>query len=295
MTTALARLRSALDPTLTTRVGDFLDALSAWQTAPHRPRTVAVTGLASGAGRTTVTAVLALVAAGFSDRRVVVIDTVTPPTGPRTPPGELPGSDDVAGRTVTALLGGDLLQGRLARLLEAPVTGGVPRRRIAAAFTPEAAVPVLSLPPGPGGFAPQLLEQTLDRLAYRADLVLIDTPPGPRASVLHAVLELADHFLLVARADGDLPRQAAAARAWLERAPGRPRQRTSSLVAVSRGLRAPPGIGDGVTVFRRDEALRRRRPEAMSRASALTGLRLATLAVTAPPSFAIAEGGPVRA
>lgn len=289
MTTTLAQARSALDPAVGARLRTFRAALRAFRGVPPTPRTIAMVGLDPVAGRSTVTAVLALVAAGFSGRRVVVIDTATPAAGPRSAPGAMPASDDAAARTVTALLGGDVLQGRLPRLLEVPPSGGVPRRLISAALTPDAAVPVLSLPPGAGGFAPQLLEQALERLAFRADLVLIDTPVGPRAPVLHGVLDLADHFVLVARGDADLPRQTAAGRAWLATAPGRPRHRPSSVVVVSRGLRAArpdpaPTEGEPVTVLRRDEALRRRQPEAMSRSSVITGLRLATRLLSPFPS-----------
>lgn len=288
MDTRLARLRSALNPGVGGRLESFRDAADALAAAPAGPRTVAVVGLAAGAGRSTVTAVTALAAAAYSERRVVVIDTVTANTGPRSRLGTLPPSDDVAARTVTALLGGDVLQGRLSALLEGSTDasgGGVPRRRVAAALTPDAAVPVLSLPPGPGGFAPQLLERALDRLAYRADLILVDTPVGPRAPVLHAVLDLADHYLLVARADGDLRRQDRACRVWLGSAPGRPRRRTATLVAVSRGLRAPRDQPDlPMTVLRRDEALRRRQPDQLSRRSMVTGLRLAAAALTAERS-----------
>ncbi len=284
----LARLRSVLNPDVGGRLEEFQDAVDALACTPSLPRTVAVVGLVPGAGRSTVAAVTALVAAAYSDRRVVVIDTVTPPTGPRPGRGGLPAGDDVAARTVTALLGGDVLQGRLPVLLEDPPSGssgGVPRRRVASALTPDAAVPVLSLPPGPGGFAPQLLERALDRLAYRADLILVDTPVGPRAPVLHAVLDLADHYLLVVRADQDLHRQDRAGREWLTTAPGRRRSRTASLVTVSRGLRAPREEPDlPMTVLRRDEALRRRRPDQLSRASMVTGLRLAVTALTAERS-----------
>jgi hypothetical protein len=289
VTTALAQARSALDPAVGVRLRAFRTAVRAFHAAPVQPRTIAVVGLDPGAGRSTVTAMLALLAAGFSGRRVVVIDTATPTAGPRSAPGAMPATDDAAARTVTALLGGDVLQGRLPRLVEAAASGGVPRRLITAALTPDAALPVLSLPPGPGGFAPQLLERALERLAFRADLILVDTPVGPRAPVLHGVLDLADHFLLVVRGDADLSRQAAAGRAWLATAPGLPRHRPSSLVVVSRGLRAArpgPALTEGgpVTVLRRDEALRRRRPEAMSRSSVITGLRLATRLLSPFPS-----------
>ena len=300
----LACLRAAVNPAIGGRLTAFRDAIAALGAAPAGPRTVAVVGLVPGAGRSTVTALLALAAAAFSARRVVVIDTVTPSTGPRAVPGRIPAGDDVATRSVTALLGGDVQQGRLTQLVEDSRTGAgdsagrvagmVARRQVRAAFPPGAAVPVLSLPPGPGGFAPQLLEQALDRLAYRADLVVIDTPVGPRAPVLHAVLDLADHYILVGRADRDVARQERAGRIWLSQAPGRPRHRAASLVVVSRGLRAPrpsalpsghqAASGLPVTVLGRDEALRRRRPDQLSRSTMITATRLAAHVLAAPRS-----------
>lgn len=292
-----ARLRSMLNPGVGRRLESFQASLAALRATPATPRTVAVVGLVPGAGRSTVTAVMALAAAAYSDRRVLVIDTVTAATGPRDRPGLPPSHDDVAARSVTALLGGDVLQGRLALLLEGEPAAGVPRRRVASALTPDAAVPVLSLPPGPGGFAPQMLERALDRLSHRADLILIDTPPGPRAPVLHAVLDRADRFVLVGRADRAVGRQGRAGRVWLDSAPGRRRERPAALVAVSRGLRAPrPGAGPAVTVLARDEALRRRRPDQMSRTSMITGLELAAavLAGSGPVAFAAAPDGSSR-
>ncbi len=284
--TRLARLRAALHPGVAGRLDAFRDAVDALAEAPAAPRTIAVVGLVPGAGRTTVTALLALAVAGHSHRRVVVIDAVTSVTGPRNAPGRPPAGDDVSARSVTALLGGDVRQGRLPELLAGAPIGGIPRRRIRQALTPDAAVPVLSLPPGRGGVPPQRLEQTLDRLAYRADVILIDTPAGPAAPVLHAVLERADHYLLVAPAGPDLARQARAGRVWLSDGPGRPRTRTATLVAVSRGLRVPhwSALPEPVTVLARDEALRRRQLGQLSRSSMITALALAADALTSPMS-----------
>ncbi len=246
----LARVRAAFNPALTSRLGEFEDAVAAFQAVPRRAAVVAVVGLVPGAGRSTVAGLTALTAAAYSDRRVVVIDTAAQP------------------HTVTELLGGNVADGRLGTLLDGAVTSGVPRRRVRAALTPGAAAPVLSLPPGSGDFAPQMLEQTLDRLHHRADLIVIDTPPGPSHPVLHAVLDLAGHFLLVVRADDNADAQVAAAAEWLASAPGRHRRRPASVVAVSRGLRALAPRTAGVMVLRRDEALRRRRLGRISRRSA---------------------------
>ncbi len=275
-----AELLSAASPLLGTRLTAFRTARDDFAAVRRVPRTVAVVGLTPREGRTTVAGLLAVCAAGYSARRVVVVDSVTPATGPRPPVSGLPSLSDPAGRTVTALLGGDVGQGRLNSLLDVPLQGGIARRRLRGSFTPGAAVPVLSLPPGPAGFAPQFLEQSLDRLRHRADLVVIDTPAGPRAPVLHAVVEHADHFVLVARGDGDLPRRIAAIREWLAAAPGRRRRRDATLVVIVRGLTMPriPETDLPVVVLRRDEGLRRRRIDRISRRTAIAGLRLATAA-----------------
>lgn len=273
-----AEVLSSASPVLSTRLTSFRVARDAFAGAPRVPRTIAVVGLTPREGRSTVTALLVLAASGYSARRVVVVDAVTPPVGPRPPVAGGMSLADPAGRTVTSLLGGDVGQGRLGSLLDGPLAGGIGRRRLRGSFTPGAAVPVLSLPPGPAGFAPQFLEQSLERLRHRADLVVIDTPAGPRAPVLHAVVEQADHFVVVVRADGDLARRIAAVREWLAAAPGRRRRRDATLVVVSRGLVVPriPPTDLPVVVLRRDEGLRRRRPDRMSRRTVITGLRIAT-------------------
>jgi hypothetical protein len=286
--TAGQLLLAAANPRLSATLDGFSTARDALAAAPRAPRTVAVVGLTPGAGRTTAAALVARSVAGYSDRRVVVVDAATPPTAPRSGSGR-PALTDRAARTVTALLGGDVGQGRLTGLLAAPATPGVARARLRASFTPSARPAVLSLPPGPAGFAPQLLEQTLTRLALRADLVVIDTPVGPGAPVLHAVVERVDHVLLVVDGAGDPGRAVALARDWLVAAPGRRRRRCATALVVGRGLTAPkvpatlglPGADLPVLVLARDEALRGRRIHHSSRRSVITGLRLAAAVLRA--------------
>jgi hypothetical protein len=212
----------------------------------------------------------------------------------------------VAAGTVTELLGGVVADGRITTLLDTPVRSGVPRALIARSLTPGTAAPVLSLAPGSGEFTPQLLEQALGRLRHRADLVLVDTPPGPGHPVLHAALDLADHFLLVVRggperrgadrgrgATGWLPHRdgiGSARSAWWRsaaacvRCPGRPRRGPPRRERRRRDLRTRTSrarVRPGITVLARDEALRRRRLDRVSRRSAVTGLRLAGVASSA--------------
>ena len=177
--TAGSALLASASPTLTADLDAFRLARDDLTSAPRRPRTVAVVGLIPGAGRTTATALLARCVAGYTDRRVTVVDAATPPAAPHAPVNGRPALTDAAGRTVTAMLGGDVNQGRLATLLDAPPAPGVARSRVRSALTPGALPSVLSLPPALSGFAPQYLEQTLTRLRLRADLVVIDTPVGP--------------------------------------------------------------------------------------------------------------------
>ena len=246
----LARVRAAFNPALTSRLGEFDDAVAAFQAVPRRAAVVAVVGLVPGAGRSTVAGLTALTAAAYSDRRVVVIDAAAQP------------------HTVTELLGGNVADGRLGTLLDGVVTSGVPRRRVRAALTPGAAAPVLSLPPGSGDFAPQMLEQTLDRLHHRADLIVIDAPPGPSHPVLHAVLDLAGHFLLVVRADDNADAQVAAAAEWLASAPGRHRRRPGL-----GGGGVPRPAGAGAADGRRDGASPGRGPAAPPTWSDLAAVR----------------------
>jgi hypothetical protein len=267
-------LGGAVNPALSADLAEFTAARAAFAATRPVARTVAVVGLTPGEGRTSVAALLALTVAAWSDRRVVVLDTVAAPSAGR------PGSaGDVAGRTITALLGGDVGQGRLQHLVD-PAGGPevVARSRLRAARTPGAAVPVLSLPPGGPGFPPQFVERALGRLRQRAELVVIDTPAGPSAPVLHGVLQHADHFLLVVRGDGDVDRRLQSAAQWLDQLPGAARPRPATAVVVSRGLTTPswnfPLVP--VVLVPRDEGLRRRRLDRLGRPAAIAGLLLAT-------------------
>ena len=274
--TAGSALLASASPTLTADLDAFRSARSQLSAASRAPRTVAVVGLIPGAGRTTAAALLAWCVAGYSDRRVIVVDAATPPAAPRPPSAGRPALTDAAARTITAMLGGDVTQGRLTTLLDAPLTPGVARSRVRSAFTPGAAPSVLALPPAPSGFTPQYLDQTLTRLRLRADLVVVDTPVGPGAPVLHSVVELVDHFLLVVDGGGEPAQTVAAVRDWLASAPGRTRRRPATALVVNRGLRAPtiPPLGLPVLALERDEALRRRRIGRAARRSVITGLRL---------------------
>ena len=270
-------LLASASPTLTADLDAFRLARDRVAGAPRVARTVAVVGLTPGGGRTTAAALLACCVARYTDRRVTVVDAATPPAAPHRTVAGRPSLTDAAARTVTCMLGGDVTQGRLTTLLDAPLAPGVARSRVRSALTPGAAPSVLSLPPQLSGFAPQYLEQTLTRLRLRADLVVIDTPVGPRAPVLHSVVELVDHVLLVVDGEGEPAQAVAAARDWLESAPGRNRRRPATALVVNRGLRTPtvPPLGLPVLVLGRDEALRRRRIERAARRSVITGLRLA--------------------
>jgi len=281
--TAGSALLASASPTLTADLDAFRVARDELATAPRRLRTVAVVGLIPRAGRTTAAALLARCVAGYTDRRVTVVDAATPPAAPHPSVDGRPAQADAAGRTVTAMLGGDVTQGRLATLLDAPLAPGIARSRVRSAVTPGALPSVLSLPPTLSGFAPQYLEQTLTRLRLRADLVVIDTPVGPRAPVLHSVVELVDHVLLVVDGEGDPAQAVAAARDWLVSAPGRSRRRPATALVVNRGLRSTtvPPVGLPVLVLGRDEALRRRRIGRAARRSVITGLQLAVTVLRA--------------
>lgn len=274
----LVRLGAALNPLLGRDVADFAAARNRFAATLPLPTTVAVIGLEPGQGRSSVAALLALAVAGWSDRRVVVLDTVSAPMGARPPDAGVPSVGDVGGRTVTALLGGDVGAGRLSSLLDArPAADVIARSRLRAARTPGAAVPVLSLPPGSSGFTPQLVEQSLGRLRQRADLVIIDTPAGPGSPVLQGVFQHADHFLLVVSGRGDVDRRLLAAVRWLNGAPGRGRRRTATGVIVHRGWSVPSWQFSGlpVVLIPRDEGLRRRRIDRLGRQGVIAGLTLA--------------------
>lgn len=274
----LARLGAALNPLLGRDVADFAAARARFAATLPLPATVAVIGLGPGEGRTSVAALLALAVAGWSERRVVVLDTVSSPVGRQPPVGGVPQVGDVAGRTVTALLGGEVTAGRLPSLLDArPTADVVARSRLRAARTPGAAVPVLSLPPGGSGFTPQVVEQSLVKLRQRADLVIIDTPAGPGPAVLHGVFQHADHFLLVVSGHGDVDRRLLAVLRWLDASPGRSRRRTVTGVIVHRGWSVPRWQFSElpVVLIPRDEGLRRRRIDRLGRQAVIAGLTLA--------------------
>lgn len=297
--TTITRLGAAINPLLGRDIADFSAAVTRFAATRTVPSTVAVVGLTPGEGRTSVAALLALAAAGWSDRRVAVLDTVAAGVGPQPLVGGVATVGDVAARTVTALLGGDVRRGRLPTLLE-PSAGNevVARRRLRMARTPGAAVPVLSMPPGGPGFAPQFVEQSLTKLRQRADLVVIDTPAGPRSPVLHGVLQHADHVLLVVRGDGDVDRRLQATLRWLEGVPGRARRRSVTGVIVSRGWMAPSWrLTDlPVVVLPRDEGLRRRRTDRLGRQAVIAGLTLAAeVGEAADRSLPIGPCGPIGA
>ena len=146
-------------------------------------------------------------------------------------------------------------------------------------------MPVLEMPPGQGPFAPQLLDQTLARLRYRSDLIVIDTPRNRSAPVFHAVLHLVDHVFAVLPADARAPELLTAVQRWLAATPGPPRHHDLSVVLVQ-----PPGLGSRLrpiprwrpdlpwVLLRQDGALRRATPGRMSRRSVISGLELVALA-----------------
>lgn len=295
--TTIARLGAAINPLLGRDIADFTAAVTRFAATRAVPSTVAVVGLTPGEGRTSVAALLALAAAGWSDRRIAVLDTVAAGVGPQPMVGGVATVGDVAGRTVTALLGGDVRRGRLPSLFE-PSAGNqvVARSRLRMARTPGAAVPVLSMPPGGPGFSPQFVEQSLAQLRQRADLVVIDTPAGPASPVLHGVLQHADHVLLVVRGDGDVDRRLQATLRWLEGAPGRAKRRSVTGVIVSRGWTTPSWRSTDlpVVVLPRDEGLRRRRTDRLGRQAMIAGLTVAAeVGEAADRSLPFGAGGSV--
>src|SRR6478735_4982545 len=106
--TAGSALLASASPTLTADLDAFRSARSQLSAASRAPRTVAVVGLIPGAGRTTAAALLAWCVAGYSDRRVIVVDAATPPAAPGPPSVGRPALTDAAARTITAMLGGDV-------------------------------------------------------------------------------------------------------------------------------------------------------------------------------------------
>ncbi len=257
----LRQASAATSPALAAKVGYFRRVATAVP-AVANGATVAVIGRLPGSGTSTVAAVMALAAAGYTDNRVVVVETNR--------------AEQLTNRRrVTALLGatGD---GRLPALLAVPEGEAVARRRVKAASTPGSAVPVLELPAGSGNFAPQVLERTLARLRHRADLTIIDTPSDRAEPVFHAVLHLVDHVMLVLPADRSAPERLAASRRWLDGTPGPARRHNVSvvLVARSRFVRRwrPPDLP--WVLLRKDRALRRGALGRMSRRSVTSGLQL---------------------
>lgn len=311
-----AAVAAAIRPSLTEELAAFESARTALAATRPVPTTVAVVGLTPGEGRTSVAALLALVVSGWSDRRITVLDAVAAPGARRDPVNGVAGVRDTAGRSVTSLLAGDIAQGRLAALVDdssrptatardrgqtsvlaAKAQDVVRRARIRSALTPGTAVPVLSLPAGrmSAGFPPQDLERAIARLAFRSDLVIVDTPAGPTVPVLHAALRHADQLIGVVRGDGDVDARLHALRQWAATAPGGNPDRPLIGVVVQRGLRRPRWTDPGhpVLLLGRDEGLRRRSVGRISRRTVTTGLDLAAaVARTAERSHGLVLAGP---
>lgn len=269
MTVPIRQLLASANPALSMGVGSFRRA-SAKVPATARGRIVALIGRRPGSGTSTVAAMLALTAAGYTSNRVAVIETN-------------PTSRD-GGRGVTELLGGTG-DGALPALLDVPDGEAVARSRLRAASTPGAAVPVFALPPVTGRFAPQVLEQVLARLQYRSDLTIIDTPNDRGEPVFHAVLHLVDHVLLVLDTAAKAAERLAAMRRWLAATPGRPRRHDVSVVLVARTRFVPSWRPEDLpwVMIRTDRALRAGAPGRMSRASTISALQLLS-AVSGPTS-----------
>ena len=264
------QLRAALHPALGGQLGSFR-RVTAQLPATAAGRRVAVIGRPAQCGTSTVAALLAIAAQGYTRNRVVVLDTDDAGPGP--------GTDD--GRRVAALLGRAGSQaisadGRLPTLLSVPDGEPVARSRVRVAATPGTVVPVLAMPPGTGTFAPQTLAAALDRLRMRADLVVLDTPTAPDRPVFHAALQLVDHVLLVIPADRFAPERLAAARDWLAAVPGPQRSHDVSVVLVAQTTFVPRWRPEDLpwTLLRRDGALARGRLGRMSRRSTRTALEL---------------------
>jgi len=257
----LRQTSAAVSPALAARVGYFRRVAMAVPPVANGS-TVAVIGRSPGSGASTVAAVMALAAAGYTANRVVVVETNR--------------AEQLSNRRrVTALLGATS-DGRLPALLAVPEGEAVARRRVREASTPGSAVPVLELPAGSGNFAPQVLERTLARLRHRADLTIIDTPSDRAEPVFHAVLHVVDHVVLVLPADRSAPERLAASRRWLDGTPGPARRHDVSVVLVARSRfvrrwrpRDLPWV-----LLREDRALRRGALGRMSRRSVTSALQL---------------------
>lgn len=270
----LRQVLSSINPSLAAGLGSFRHGNADVPATAHG-RTVAVIGRLPSSGTSTVVALMALCAAGYTDNRVLVIETNRRDA---VPGSGVPGSG-VPGRSirpgVTTLLGGSG-DGRLPVLLAVPDGEAVARSRVRAAGTRGTAVPVLELPAGAGNFAPQVLERTLTRLRHRADLTVIDTPTDRSEPVFHAVLHLVDHVLLVVPADRTAPERLAASLRWLDAAPGPERQHDLSVVLVAQSRFVPRWRPSDLpwTMLRWDGALKRGHPGRMSRRSVISGLQL---------------------
>lgn len=266
------QLRAALHPALAGQLGSFRRVTT--QLPPTAVgRKVAVIGRSPRCGTSTVAALLALAAQGYTRNRVVVLDTTTENDSGGT---YADGSD----RRVAALLrrggAGNRPQGRLPALLAVPDGEPVARSRVRVAATPGTVVPVLALPDDAGNFPPQTLAAALDRLRLRADLVVLDTPTTPDRPVFHAALHLVDHVLLVIPADRSAPECLAAGRDWLAAVPGPQRVHDVSVVLVAHTTVVPRWRPEDLpwTLLRRDGALARGQLGRMSRRSLMAGLEL---------------------
>jgi hypothetical protein len=286
------QLRAAVHPALAGQLGAFRRATA--QLPPTAAgRKVAVIGRSPHCGTSTVAALLALAAQGYTRNRVVVIDTDTD-DAPFAVSGA--GRADHADRRVAALLGragapggrgsdgprpggrSPAADGRLAALLAVPDGEPVARSRVRVAATPGTVVPVLALAADAGSFPPQTLAAALDRLRMRADLVVLDTPTAPDRPVFHAALHLVDHVLLVIPADRFAPERLAAGRDWLAAVPGPQRSHDVSVVLVAQTTFVPRWRPEDLpwTLVRRDGALARGQLGRMSRRSMMAGLELVT-------------------
>ena len=272
------QLLAAAHPALAGQLGSFR-RLTEQLPSTAGGRKVAVIGRSPRCGTTTVAALLALTAQGYTRNRVVVLDTnVT--AGNRITGGDDSGADD-SGRRVAALLRrpgarSEPADGRLPTLLAVPDGEPVARSRVRVAATPGTVVPVLALPADSGNFAPQTLAAALDRLRLRADLIVLDTPTSPDRPVFHAALHLVDHVVMVIPADRFAPERLAAGRDWLAAVPGPQRFHDVSVVLVAQTTFVPRWRPEDLpwTLLRRDGALARGRLGRMSRRSTVAGLEL---------------------
>lgn len=264
------QLLAAVHPALAGQLGSFRRAAA--QLPPTAAgRKVAVIGRSPRCGTTTVAAMLALAAQGYTRNRVVLLDT-------NTGSGTDAGDHD---RRAAALLGraggaGRSGQGRLPALLAVPDGEPVSRSRVRVAATPGTVVPVLALPSDAGSFPPQTLAAALDRLRMRADLIVLDTPTAADRPVFHAALHLVDHVLLVIPADRFAPQRLAAGRDWLAAVPGPQRTHDVSVVLVAQTTFVPRWRPEDLpwTLLRRDGALARGQVGRMSRRSTMAALEL---------------------